>query len=185
MTVEAPHAPQEWKVGVRVDKYEGNWTGDEIDAGLADDAFVGFVESEGNLLTYGGVSAIWQLLIAGGAVSNFSAPYIGVGDSTTAAATTQTDLQASTNKLRKAMDSTYPQHTDSTSSSAAQTITFRSTFANADAVWDWNEWAVFNASSSGRMLNRKLEYNAGSAPHGLGTKPNNQSWQLTVTITIT
>lgn len=37
--------------------------------------------------------------------------YLGVGDSSTAFSAAQTDLQASTNKLRKAMDSTYPQRT--------------------------------------------------------------------------
>lgn len=96
--------------------------------------------------------------------------HIGVGDSATAYAAGQTDLVAATNKLRKAMDSTYPQ-------TATNVITARSTFATGDANWAWNEWGLFNASSSGTMLNRKVE--------SLGTKTNTQTWQFTVTLTVT
>jgi hypothetical protein len=96
--------------------------------------------------------------------------YIGVGDSSTAHAVGQTDLQAASNKLRKALDATYP-------SGGSNVITFRSTFATGDANFAWNEWAVFNASSSGTMLNRKVE--------SLGTKTSAQTWQFTVTLTFT
>jgi len=96
--------------------------------------------------------------------------YIGVGDSTTAHAVGQTDLQAATNKLRKAMDATYP-------SGATNVITFRSTFATTDANYAWQEWGVFNASCAGTMMNRKVE--------SLGTKTSAQSWQFTVTLTFT
>lgn len=95
--------------------------------------------------------------------------YIGVGDSSTAFAAAQTDLQASTNKLRKAMDATYP-------SRSTNVLTFRSTFATSDANFAWQEWGVFNGSSGGTMLNRKVE--------SLGTKTSAQSWQMTVTITV-
>jgi hypothetical protein len=94
--------------------------------------------------------------------------FIGVGDSTTAFAVGQTDLQAATNKLRKAMDATYP-------TGAANVISWRSTFATTDANWAWQEWGVFNASTAGTMLNRKVE--------SLGTKTNTQTWQFTVTLT--
>lgn len=96
--------------------------------------------------------------------------YIGVGDSTTAFAAGQTDLQAASNKLRKAMDSTYPQR-------STNVLTFRSTFATGDANFAWQEWAVFNASSAGTMLSRLVE--------SLGTKTSAQSWQMTVTLTVT
>jgi hypothetical protein len=110
--------------------------------------------------------------IIGEAVTEFSNAnaHIGVGDSSTAFAAGQTDLQAATNKLRKAMDATYPQRTNNV-------VTFRSTFATGDANWAWQEWAVFNASSSGTMLSRKVE--------SLGTKTSAQSWQMTATLTIT
>lgn len=96
--------------------------------------------------------------------------YIGVGDSTTAYANTQTDLQAATNKTRKAMEATYPQR-------AANVLTFRSLFGTGDANYAWQEWGVFNGSSGGSMLNRRVE--------SLGTKTSAQTWQLTVTLTVT
>ncbi len=95
--------------------------------------------------------------------------FIGVGDSTTAFAASQTDLQAATNKVRKAMDATYP-------SGSTNVVSWRSTFATADANFAWQEWGVFNASTGGTMLNRKVE--------SLGTKAVNSTWQLTVTLSI-
>jgi len=94
---------------------------------------------------------------------------LGVGDSTTAHAFTQTDLVGA-NKLRKAVDATYPTVT------GGNVITARATFATSEANFAWNEWALFNATAAGTMLNRKVE--------ALGTKPNTQSWQFTVTVTI-
>jgi hypothetical protein len=94
---------------------------------------------------------------------------LGVGDSTTAFAVGQTDLQAPTNKMRKAMDATYPTR-------ATNVLTFRATFSTSEANWVWNEWGVFNAASGGTMLNRKVE--------NLGPKGSSQSWELTCAITI-
>jgi hypothetical protein len=107
---------------------------------------------------------------AGPTFFNNANSHIGVGDSTTAFNASQTDLVAATNKLRKAMDATYP-------SGGSNVITFRSTFATGDANFAWQEWGVFNASSGGTMLNRKVE--------SLGTKTSAQTWQFTVTLTFT
>lgn len=96
--------------------------------------------------------------------------FIGVGDSTVVYAAAQTDLQAAANKMRKAMDATYP-------SGGTNVLTFRSTFATADANWAWQEWGVFNAATAGTMLNRKVE--------SLGTKTNTQTWQFSCTLTFT
>lgn len=96
--------------------------------------------------------------------------YIGVGDSTTAHSVSQTDLVAATNKLRKAMDATYP-------SGGSNVITFRSTFGTSDANFAWQEWGIFNASSAGTMLSRKVE--------SLGTKTSAQTWQFTTVLTFT
>lgn len=101
---------------------------------------------------------------------NNAAAHIGVGDSTTAFAAAQTDLQAASNKLRKAMDATFPTR-------ATNVLTFKSTFATGDANFAWQEWAVFNASTAGTMFNRKVE--------SLGTKTSAQSWAFTVTLTVT
>ena len=94
---------------------------------------------------------------------------IGVGDSSAAFAASQTDLQASTNKLRKAMEAAYPTR-------AGNALTFRSIFGTSEGNFAWNEWGVFNAAAAGQMLNRKVE--------SLGTKTSAQTWQLTVDLTL-
>lgn len=108
----------------------------------------------------------------GEAVTPFSNAnaHLGVGDSTTAFAASQTDLQAATNKLRRAMDASYPQR-------STNVVTFRATFGTSDANWAWQEWAIFNGSSGGTMASRKVE--------SLGTKTSASTWQLTVTLTHT
>jgi len=94
---------------------------------------------------------------------------LGVGDSNAAFAAGQTDLQAASNKLRKAMEASYPQR-------AANVLTFRSLFGTSEANFAWEEWGVFNAGSGGTMVSRKVE--------ALGTKANTQSWQLTTDLTV-
>ena len=94
--------------------------------------------------------------------------YIGVGDSSTAFIATQTDLQASTNKIRKGMVTSYPTTT-------SNILVFKSSFGATEGNFTWNEWAVFNALSSGVMLNRKVE--------NLCTK-NGGTFNLTVTLTV-
>lgn len=170
----------------------------EVQALAAEDAIAALVrqgltpydviERENNLLMYGGASVQWQTLIGNGTATagqvltyfNNAQAAIGVGDSTTAAAATQTNLQGTTNvtdRIRKAMDSTYPIHTDGTTS-AANSIVFRSTFATTDANFAWQEWGVFNSATdaTGRMLNRKVE--------SLGTKTSAASWQMAVTLSL-
>lgn len=161
----------QWKARIKVEKYD-----EEMN-------LVDVVEREDNLLMYGGASCLIECLIGNGTATasqtltffNNGNAYIGVGDSTTAAAATQTDLQAASNKLRKAMDSTYPSHTDGTSSGSAS-VTFRSTFGTSDANYAWQEWGVFNGSSGGRMLNRKVE--------SLGTKSSGATWVFSVTLSL-
>ncbi len=100
---------------------------------------------------------------------NSSNAHLGVGDTNTAFSAAHTDLQASSNKLRKGMEASYP-----TRSSGA--LTLRSLFGTSEANFAWNEWASFNASVGGTMFTRKVE--------SLGTKTSAQSWQLTATITL-
>lgn len=100
---------------------------------------------------------------------NSTNSHLGVGDSNTAFSASQTDLQAASNKLRKSMEASYP-----TRSSGA--LTFRALFSTAQANFAWAEWGTFNASSAGTMFQRKVE--------ALGTKTSAQSWQLTVTLTL-
>src|SRR5215212_796104 len=126
---------------------------------------------EGNALVNNGAQLMLDALI-GTAITAFSNANarIGVGDSTTAVGPTQTDLQAATNKLRKAMDATFP-------SRAAQTMSWKGSFTSAEANFVWNEWAIFNAASGATsMLNRKVE--------SLGTKTTG-TWTLQGDFTLT
>lgn len=107
--------------------------------------------------------------LAAAYIAFVTTPYLAVGDSTTAFAATQTDLQASTNKLRKAMDSGYPQR-------SSGTITHRATFNTSEANFAWQEWGTFDAATTGTMYSRKVE--------SLGTKTSSQTWQLTTTSTL-
>ncbi len=126
-------------------------------------------EIEGNILVNAGINALLTLLAGGGgtAFDNTNA-YLGVGDSTTAAAATQTDLQASTNKLRKGMNSGYPTY------GTNQKITFQADFGATEANFDWNEFAVFNASTAGTMLNRKV--------FAQGSKVSGQIWRISIEV---
>lgn len=172
---EDRHEAIEWRVHTTIAKYDGDYTAEQIDAGDADEAHLETVEADGNLLLIGGVSLLWQLAIgnrAAGALEylNNANARILVGTSSSAEADTQTALTAAANK---AMDATYPQHTDSTGTAGSKTITFRSTFASADANQAWAEWGIDNGT---RLLNRKVAAN--------GTKASGQTWQFTVTVAL-
>jgi hypothetical protein len=125
-----------------------------------------------NLLLNEGINLLWTLGCGGsGTPWNNANAYIGVGDSSTAAAATQTGLQATTNKLYKAMDSGYPIY------GSSQYSTWRSTFGTGDANWAWNEYTVCNSNSdSGVNLNRLVQ--------SLGTKTSSFSWVLSLQITL-
>jgi len=124
----------------------------------------------GNVLLNEGITAL-QNLLTGAAETNFgnANAYLGVGDSTTAAAAAQTGLQASTNKLYKAMESGYP-------TIAAQTTTWRAVFGSSEANFDWEEFTVANGNSDAAdNLNRLVS--------DQGTKASGQTWTLDLAIT--
>lgn len=127
-------------------------------------------EVVGNLLLNEGIQELWDLAIAAGGTTayNNANAEIGVGDSSTAAAATQTDLQAASNKLFKAMVATYPQRTN-------QTVDFRSDFTSGEANFAWAEWGIRNGNTRNKNLNRKVE--------SLGTKATG-TWTLTASVTL-
>lgn len=129
------------------------------------------VEWEGNLLTTVGINVLMTLLTGGGGTvfSNANAR-LGVGDSATAAAVGQTNLQAATNKLFKAMNATYPLI-------ASPDVNFQSTFGSAEANFVWNEVVTANGAAppTDIILNRVVQ--------ALGTKTAGATWTLTETIT--
>lgn len=95
-----------------------------------------------------------------------STGYMGVGDSSTAFAEAQTDLQAATNKLRKQL---------TTSSRSGDVITYVTSFATGEANWQWNEVGLSNAVSGANLLIRFVQ--------SLGTKVSGV-WTCTVTQTV-
>lgn len=97
----------------------------------------------------GGAIMLDKLIGAAGTVFDNTNGYIGIGDSSTAAAVGQTDLQAATNKTRVVMDATFP-------SRSGQVMTFKATFGTGTANYAWNEIGLFNASTAGTMFCRAL-----------------------------
>jgi hypothetical protein len=126
------------------------------------------IEGEGNCLLNTGIDEMWDLIV-GDSANHFSntTAQIGVGDSSTAASPTQTDLQAATNKTYQGMESGYP-------TSTSQKATFKASFGDSEANYTWNEWVV-KQSASAVCLNRKVE--------SLGTKSGG-TWTLEVNITL-
>jgi hypothetical protein len=170
------HDAATWKCEIEIAKFLGEWVPGAIPYDV--------VKFDGNMLLCGGVSALWQALVGNGTTSanqaltyfNNANAAIGVGDSAVAAAATQTDLQG-TNKVRKGMNASYPQHTDGTGT-ANKTITFQCTFQTNEANFAWEEAGVFNSPTAGvgRMINRRQQ--------AMGAKTAASSWQVTLTITI-
>lgn len=160
--------------------------------GLAKDAAVGSVqllgiappdECEviyGNILVNEGIQRMLDLLIgAGGTTFANANAFIGVGDTATAAAATDTELLATANaanRFYKGMVATWPQRT-------SQTVDWKSDFTTTEANFAWQEWTVAagatTASGSGFLvgttnLNRKVQ--------SLGTKASG-TWTMTASIT--
>ncbi len=124
-----------------------------------------------NIFVNLGMAEVWKLVTAqsGTAFSNANAN-LGVGDSNAAPAVAQTDLQAATNKLRKAMNATYP------NAPVNGLEQWQSDFTSAEANYSWQEFAVFNAAAAGTMLNRSIS--------NQGTKISGQTWRLTYSFTL-
>jgi hypothetical protein len=179
-----------WRPSIRVDKYDDDQvayvvrrTGIASPSGADLERLVRpyeVLDVAGNLLTTAGLTRLTSLLTgAGGQALTNTAARLGVGNSTTAEAVGQTDLQAaagSGNRQFKVMDATYP-------SSAAGVVTLRSTFATGEANFVWAEWGIDigaptvadGTTVNATLLNRKVQ--------ALGTKATG-TWVLTGTLTI-
>ncbi len=133
------------------------------------------------MLTADGLSRLTSLIIGGGSQSaSATATRLGVGDGTTAATIGDADLSAAagpTHRWFMPLDATYPTQT-------AGVLTFKATFASADANFAWTEWAVdidtpivgASATVGAVLLNHKVS--------SLGTKTAGSSWALTTNISI-
>lgn len=126
------------------------------------------IEWDGNLMMNAGINVMLDLLIgAAGTDFDDTNGYLGVGNSSAAAAATQTDLQGT---------STARVIIDSLAARSNQTLTFVATFGSAVGNFAWEEVGIFNASSGGTMLTRSVS--------SLGTKASGATWVLTITLTI-
>lgn len=130
------------------------------------------LQFKGNLLLNEGINELWTIVAGtGGTLFDNSNAYIGVGDSSTAAAASQTGLQASSNKAYVAMDALYPTY------GTSQKATWRSTFDASTGNFAWEEITVANGNSdSGKNLNRKVQ--------AMGTKASPGVWTVTLEITL-
>jgi hypothetical protein len=128
-------------------------------------------EAEGsNLFLNVGINRIWELVTgASSATFTNAEAQIGIGDSSTAAAANQTDLQAATNKTWVGMEATYP------TAGSGQAAVFRSVFGTGDANYVWNEFAV-RRSTGTLLLNRGVS--------SMGTKTSAGTWTATVTLSL-
>jgi hypothetical protein len=185
------HDSIHWSPALRVDKYDDEQTawvarrsgvpspkGADFEAAKVRPYDV--TEVAGNLLTTAGLQRLTNLLIgAGGTALTNTTARIGVGNSSTAAAVGQTDLQASAgsaNRWFQVMDATFP-------TAVNGLVTLRATFATGDGNFVWNEVCsdigtatVTSANTvNATMLNRFVQ--------SLGTKVSG-SWVLTETITL-
>lgn len=119
-----------------------------------------------------GAIAAASLFCGDGVVAAFNVTNsrIGVGDSSTAFAASQTDLQAVTNKLRKIVDFA-PVRT-------ANSIDYTTTYGLAEANFAWNEIALFDSASGDYMPTRRTL-------SGFGSKTASEQWTVTLTVVFT
>lgn len=135
------------------------------------------VTSLHNLLVNAGIARLEDLLIvAGGQGYDATHSRIGAGNDATAAAASQTDLQAAAGSGNRQF-----KLVSSGPTRASQTITWVATFASGEGNFAWAEWCIDVGTADGTtivtpMLNRKVA--------SLGTKVSGAVWTFTVTLTI-
>lgn len=145
----------------RVEKF---WAGDDPARATPYEV----IDSDPNLFLTAGVTNLWNLAAGIAADAWGSAAYLGVGDSTTAAAAGQTDLQAATNKVRFAVSGV--------PSVSTNQCVWSGTAGTAVANFAWEEAGVFTLSAAGVMLNRLVT--------SFGTKTSAASWTYSHTCSI-
>ena len=134
------------------------------------------------------LDAGWQMLmngIAGSSVTKFSTTgpvgRIGGGISNTAAAYTQTDLQAATGSANRQWEILSANPT--VGSTHAAGLVFAATVPTTDANFAWAEFGVDSGTAAGTGASVATMLNRGVASPG--TKTSSQTWTVTVTITWT
>ena len=130
-----------------------------------------FTEFERNCLLNEGINELFTLICsASGTKYDNATAQTGVGDSTTAAAATQTDLQAATNKAYVGMMAGFPTYgTD-------QKATWKSSYDGTTANYAWQEFIVRNGATALKDLCRKVS--------AQGSKASGQVWELNIEISL-
>ena len=181
---EPAHGTTRWRVD-RWDEDQTDWVArrcqgqpDAADFGLLGvDPYL-TTELTGNLITNAGWTRLLNLLIGTGSTQAADATHtrIGVGDSNTAEAYTDTALTAATNKLYKLVSGA--------GTVGTRTLSFAATFGTSDANWAWNEFGIdIGATADSTTVAAVfLNHKAGIAQ---GTKASGQTWTATATLTFT
>jgi hypothetical protein len=125
---------------------------------------------KGNCLCNEGINEILTIIgsdSSGTKYDNTNAYLIvGTGDGAATADDTESDFTAG---VVEGMESSYPTY------GTSQKITWKASYGSDDANQAWNEFGVLNASTSGKLLNRKVS--------DQGTKTSGQTWELSLEIT--
>ncbi|MCA1842165.1 MAG: hypothetical protein LC792_03055 [Actinobacteria bacterium] len=130
------------------------------------------VEGENTVVDAGKFLLLDRLFGLGGPPA--AVGFMGVGDSAAVVTAGQTELQAATNRFRKAFDSTPTRSTN--------VVTAVTTFATTEANFQWQELALFNSVGSGSPVTGGTMFNR-IAPIGPFTKSSAVSIVATVTVT--
>ena len=175
-----------WRTGCRVDIFHGfdvdEWRAkygkEEGEARFALEARPsGLAVARWNVLSTAGANLLLTALTSATNSTPFNTANaaLGVGDSSTAAVASQTNLIAGTNAYRQVMDATYP-------IIATNQATFRISVGTSNANFAWQEFGAFSGvgtgspPTGGTMLNRAVS--------SLGTKSNSASWVFTMTFSL-
>jgi hypothetical protein len=126
------------------------------------------VEGDNLLLTTGGTLLMDRLTGVTSTALDATNARIAVGDSTTAASASQTDLQAATNKFRQVVDAA--------PNRSGATTQWVCTYGLAVANFPWNECGLANAASGANLVNRIVQ--------NMGTKSGSQQLVLTISATL-
>lgn len=137
----------------------------------------------GNLITNAGWTRLMNLLTNQGSTQALAstAVRIGVGNSSTAEAYTDTDLAAAAGSSNR-----YFQPVSGSGALGTRTLAFAATFGSADGNFAWNEFGIDVGTptvAGGTTVNALLfNRKAGIAQ---GTKASGQTWTATATLTWT
>lgn len=190
-----------WKIAARVDKFDldaaararrffglEEWQEPSGEQLLALAAPYETVVEEGNLLTRQGLRRLMDRLAGTASNQALDATHcrIGVGNSSTAAVNTDTDLGAaagSANRQFKLVDSVTVG-----SGASSGVITIVATFSTSLANFAWAEWGIDGGTADGTTVTSEGNTTPGLCNHkitSLGTKTSSATWVFTITITIT